>query len=150
MGFSDNVGISRSVGNSKPKLKLRLEILAVVQNNLEPRCPEPGSGYWPSDAEPGRAGGVSKPLGEAGKCPIHYLWAIAFRVLMICTQRSVNRYRSNIRITRKRTMEPYIAFCLIMSAANRPGARPDESYQGWFRALAYCWNRLARQIARRG
>ncbi len=47
-------------------------------------------------------------------------------------------------------MESYIAFCLIMSAANRPGAHPDESYQGWFRTLAYCWNRLARRSGRHG
>ncbi len=45
-------------------------------------------------------------------------------------------------------MESYIAFYLIMSGANRPGAHPDESCQGWFQILAYCWNRLAHQIDR--
>ena len=47
-------------------------------------------------------------------------------------------------------MEPYIAFCLIMSAANRPGVRPDESCQGWPQTLAYRWNRLVRRINKRG
>lgn len=46
-------------------------------------------------------------------------------------------------------MEPYIAFCLITSAANRPGTRPDEAYQGWFRTLVCCWNRLAGCLARK-